>query len=383
MSRQNLLLYSTIIVILLLAFNFSEYATERMQAALPQTSEVYAKGIVLEVEDKRFEGDYAYDYQEVFLKITDGPYKNRHVSIENHMTENEFYNIRVTPGDRVVLMIQENDAELDVFIADRARDRVMYILVIAFLAVLALVGKTKGLKTILTITLTVVLIFKVLLPAILIGANPLLVTVGIAAVITLITIVTIAGFHKKSVAAILGTLFGVITAGAISIIAARLIHLTGLSSEEAIMLLYIPQEISLDFQNLLFSGILLGALGAVMDVAMSIASAIHEIHQANPTLGPYRLIQSGMAVGRDIMGTMANTLILAYTGSFIPLMLLFMSYDTPFVKLINLDIVATEVTRSLAGSIGLILTIPITALVSVALIHRDFSSIQTRQETHS
>ncbi len=370
MKKETLFLYALIVVIMLLSFSFSNYADEIIHSNTVSTGEVYSKGLVLEVEDKHFEGDYSYDYQEVFLRISDGPYINQHVTVENHLTENEIYNILVIPGDRVVLMIQDNGENLDVFITDRVRDRILLYLVIAFLGVLALVGKSKGFKTILTISLTVILIFKVLLPAILIGYNPLLVTVIIATIITLITITTIAGFHIKSFSAILGTLFGVVTAGIISIVAAKATHLTGLSSEEAIMLLYIPQEISLNYQNLLFSGILLGALGAVMDVAMSIASSIHEVHQANPQLSHYQLIRSGMAVGRDIMGTMSNTLILAYTGSFIPLMLLFMSYDTPFVKLINLDIVATEITRSLAGSIGLVLTIPFTALLTVALMKR-------------
>jgi uncharacterized membrane protein len=367
MKKETLILYAIIIIIIILAFNFSNYADNIIHNNVIRTGEIYSRGEVLEVEDKHFEGDYSYDYQEVFLRITDGPYVNQHVSVENHLTDNEVYNIYVTPGDRVVLMIQDNGEDLDVFITDRARDRVLMALVIAFLGVLALVGKSKGIKTILTISLTVILIFKVLLPAILIGYNPLMVTIIIATIITLITITTIAGYHVKSFAAILGTLFGVVTAGIISIVAAKAIHLTGLSSDEAIMLLYIPQEITLNFQNLLFSGILLGALGAVMDVAMSITSSIHEVHQANPELNSFQLIKSGMSVGRDIMGTMSNTLILAYTGSFIPLMLLFMAYDTPFVKLINLDIVATEITRSIAGSIGLILTIPFTAFISVLM----------------
>jgi uncharacterized membrane protein len=370
MKKETIILYSVIILVLIAAFAFSNYAGELLSENTIETQEVYSKGLVIDVEDKRFEGDYSYDYQEVFLKITSGPFKNKYVNVENHFSEIDIYNIVVEPGQKVILMIQESGDNLDVFIADYARDQVIYILIGLFLLVLLIVGKLKGLKTILTISLTVILIFKVLLPAILIGYNPLFVTITIAALITLITITTIAGFHIKTFAAIFGTIFGVVIAGLISIIAAKAVHLTGLSSEESIMLMYIPQEISLNFQNLLFSGILLGALGAVMDVAMSIASSIHEVHSANPSLNSYDLLKSGMSVGRDIMGTMSNTLILAYAGSFIPLMLLFMSYETPMTKLINLDIVATEITRSLAGSIGLILTIPITAIVSVFMISR-------------
>ena len=139
------------------------------------------------------------------------------------------------------------------------------------------------------------------------------------------------------------------------------------------MLLYIPQGIQFEFKDLLFAGIILGALGAVMDVSVSIASAIEEIYKANRKLSQKELFLSGMNIGKDMMGTMSNTLILAYTGSSIPLLLLFMAYETSIVKIINLDIIATEIVRSLSGSIGLILTIPITAAVSAFLAKRERS----------
>jgi uncharacterized membrane protein len=136
------------------------------------------------------------------------------------------------------------------------------------------------------------------------------------------------------------------------------------------MLTYIPQAVTFDFKGLLFSGIILGSLGAVMDIGMSIASSIEEIHRVNPSLTRKELFSSGMNVGQDVMGTMTNTLILAYTGSSIPLLLLFMAYETSFVKILNLDIIATEVIRSLTGSIGLVVAIPITALASSFFIKK-------------
>ena len=140
---------------------------------------------------------------------------------------------------------------------------------------------------------------------------------------------------------------------------------------EAMMLAYIPQEVNFDFRSLLFSGIILGSLGAVMDVGMSISSAIEEIYNANSNITRKDLFTSGMNVGKDIMGTMTNTLILAYTGSSIPILLLFMAYETSMIKILNLDIIATEVIRSLAGSIGLVLTIPLTAFIASVLIKKD------------
>ena len=363
---------STIVVILVIiiviysAFVFSKNVESqiKIEEEFPVS---YETGLVIDQQMFHHEGAFSYDYQNVLIKILSGQYKGEYVSIENHLPENDIYSIEVANDDKVIILIQEFDDEREIYISDYSREGVIKILVFIFLAILILIGRTKGLKSVLTITLTMVLIFKVLLPAILIGWNPLLTTIIIATIITLLTITAIAGFHKKSFAAILGTIIGVIIAGFISIIAAKMIRLTGMSSEEAVMLMYLPQNISLNFQNLLFSGILLGALGAVMDVAMSISSSIQEVYNANNNLSAYELFQSGMEVGKDIMGTMSNTLILAYTGSFIPLMLLFMAYNTPYTKLINMDIVATEIVRSLAGSIGLILTIPITVTIAVAL----------------
>jgi len=370
--KDTIIIMLVIIIVIFLAFNFSDKVEKQIQVD-DEFSASYETGLVINYELLHKEGDYSYDYQNVLIKILSGKYKGEYVSVENHLTEHDIYNIEVKDNDKVVLMIQEYDGEKDVYISDFSREGIIKVLIFAFLAVLIIIGKTKGFKSVMTITLTVVLIFKVLLPAILIGFNPLLTTIAIATIITLLTITAIAGFHKKSFAAILGTVIGVIIAGVISVSVAKIIKLTGLSSEEAIMLMYLPQNISLNFQNLLFSGILLGALGAVMDVAMGISSSIHEIHNANNNLSAYELFHSGMEVGKDMMGTMSNTLILAYTGSFIPLMLLFMAYNMPYTKLINLDIVATEIVRALSGSIGLVLTIPITATISVALAKNSLS----------
>ena len=129
-------------------------------------------------------------------------------------------------------------------------------------------------------------------------------------------------------------------------------------------------NVNIDFQGLLFSGILIGALGAVMDVGMSIASAIDEVRKVHPEANFGNLFKAGMNVGRDIMGTMSNTLILAYTGSALPLLLLFMAGSIPLAKAINMELVAEEIARALAGSIGLVLCIPVTALVSAAMFTR-------------
>jgi len=301
----------------------------------------------------------------VTVEILDGEYKGQIFETEHNLTGNFGYDIDVEQGDRVLVTAEKmDDGSVKVYVSEYLRSTYVYIIAVIFVALILIIGRMKGLKTIITLILTIILVLKGLLPGLLAGYNPIALTIGIAVVITLITILTVGGINRKSYAAIIGVLGGVFVAGLIAYVVGSQVKLTGLSSEEAVMLMYIPQGIQFDFRGLLFSGIIIGASGAVMDVGMSISSSMEEIKNADPTMSRKTLIMSGMNVGKDIMGTMANTLILAYTGSSIPLLLLFTAYGEDFTKIINLDIIATEVIRSFAGSIGLVLCIPITALAA-------------------
>lgn len=326
------------------------------------------KGLILSVETFEKQDSLTQGYQKVKLKILTGEYKDEIVEIENMLPKNIAYRIEVEKGDLVVLAMEEIEGERQIYIADFSRNGVLKILVAIFLFLLIIIGKSKGVKSVITISLTMFLIFKVLIPGILKGYNPLYLSIIIASIITILTIIIVSGFTKKSYAAIIGTIIGVIIAAVVSIIVGNTITITGMMPDEAGMILYLPQNIKFNFNDLLFSGILLGALGAVMDVAMSIASSIQEIHSANSKLTKCELFKSGMSVGHDIMGTMSNTLILAYTGSSIPLLLILNSYGRDFSSIVNMDIVATEVVRSLAGSIGLVITIPVTAIITILFI---------------
>ncbi|MBU5437080.1 YibE/F family protein [Tissierella sp. MSJ-40] len=330
--------------------------------------------VVLEASKIEEKSNDAFEeqIQYVKLKITSGKYKNKIIDVENILSNNFAYDIVVKKGDKVVVIIEDYGNEnIKAFIADYSRQNYLLYLSLVFIALIIIIGKGKGVKAVISLIFTVLAVLKVLLPLMLKGVNPVPISILISIGVTVVTIFLIGGINNKSFAAIIGTTAGVVMAGLISYYVGSKVQLTGLSSEEATMLMYIPQNISFDFKNLLFSGIILGALGAVMDVGMSIASSIEEIHNANNSLTRKELFSAGMNVGRDVMGTMTNTLILAYTGSSIPLLLLFMAYETSIVKILNLDVIATEIIRSLAGSIGLVLTIPLTALVASFLIKRD------------
>lgn len=309
--------------------------------------------------------------QEVTLEITSGELKGEIFEVDNILMGNPVYDLEVEAGDRILVGIEGSMDNVEaVHIKDYARDTYLYLIIGVFLVLLIVIGRFKGLKSVITIGLTLFLIVKVLIPGILQGYSPILLAVLISIIVTLVTIFIISGFNVKSFTAIIGILGGVFIAGIITLWIGSSAQLTGFSSEEAMMILYIPQDVEFNVRGLLFAGIIIGSLGAVMDVGMSIASSLQEVKNANPEITSKELRRAGFNVGRDIMGTMSNTLILAYTGSAIPLLILFTAYQPSLTEIINLDIIATEIVRALAGSIGLIMTVPLTVFTGTFLFEK-------------
>jgi len=371
LKKIILILFAVFIIISPSALSYS-YAEGEMEITEEVQSEL-VKAKILDVEYLEADENNPIFTESmiVTVEILSGKYKGEFFEIHHNLTGNFSYDIYVEPGDRVLVTLENmDDGSIEVYISEYLRSTYIYIVAAIFVALILIIGRMKGLKTIITLVLTILLILKGLLPGLLAGYNPIALTVGIALIIVVITILTVGGINRKSYAAIIGVLGGVFVAGIIAYVVGSEVKLTGLSSEEAIMLMYIPQGVQFDFKGLLFAGIIMGALGAVMDVGMSISSSMEEIRNADPTMSTKQLIMSGMNVGKDIMGTMANTLILAYTGSSIPLLLLFTAYGEDFTKVINLDIIATEIIRAFAGSIGLVLCIPLTALAAGILTEK-------------
>ncbi|MCG8402612.1 MAG: YibE/F family protein [Firmicutes bacterium] len=307
--------------------------------------------------------------QLISVKITSGQHAGQMLIVPHVLMDHPGYDINVAHGDEVILYIEPDGDNIgNAYIADYARDKKLLYLAIVFMLLLAVIGGLKGVQSIISLAITGGAIFLVLLPLIFKGYNPISTTVLVSAAVATVTLTIIGGISTKTLSAIIGTTGGVLVAGILAFIVGTGAQLTGFSDDEMHMLMFIPQEINFDFRGILFAGMIIGALGAVMDVGMSVASAVEEIKKANPLLRSGALIKAGMNVGRDIMGTMANTLILAYTGGAIPLLLIFMAYDTPMIKMLNLDLIATEVIRALAGSIGLILAIPITSITAGLLL---------------
>ena len=302
---------------------------------------------------------------EVRLRIDSGPAEGTEATITHRTLNNPAFDIHPQEGENIIIRA-ENDSYA---IVDYDRLPAMFALFLGFAALLICFGGMTGAKALLVLLFAVLLIAKGLITLILFAPSHILLwTILIGAAITLATQLIVNGRNVKSSGAIIGTIGGILIASLVAVLAIHCTYLTGVSEEQAGMLkvLYFKD---VDFRELLFSGIVLGALGAVMDVAVSIASAQYEMKQLAPKTKFQALVTSGLNVGRDVMGTMANTLVLAYIGGALPLILLISAQpDLPLLHVMNLNMIATEVVRSLIGSIGLLCAIPITAYATAFLI---------------
>lgn len=321
--------------------------------------------------------------QLVTVKVLTGNFKGTERIIENMLTGNPAYDINLTKGNKVVLHVEPNSDtittpdDVDFFIADIKRDNQILTFTGVFFILLLLIGKKKGLTSIISIISTIALIFFMLLPMILNGFCPIASAVLTGIISTVITIYLVGGLNSKSSSAIIGTSISLIFAGALSMLAIYFAHLTGFAGEET-MFLYTARP-DLSFTGILSASMIISALGALMDTAVSIASTVNEIFETDKTLSVKQLFKSGMNVGRDIIGTMSNTLILVYLGSSLTLVLLSSNIDMN--KFFNLNQVATEILSALTGSIAILFCVPITAIIAAYLIKKQKEKITFNFDT--
>jgi len=304
--------------------------------------------------------------QHLKIEVLNGIHKGETYTVQNLIEMVNPYKLIFKEGDSILLRMTEDDNGKINFlkIYDRIRDKYVYISIALLLALLAIIGGKNGIKSIISLIFTGFVVIQILIPLILKGNSPVLVSVFVSILTSIVTIALIVGINKKGYSALLGTISGLIVSGLMVLIVGKFTNFTGLGSEEARLLAYVPSYKDLNYQGILYAGIILGALGAIMDVTVSISSSMWEMKRIHNELTFKELIHSGLNVGKDIMGSMSNTLILAYTGSSMFLILLFKGYNLKFVEIINMDVIASEIIRAIAGSIGLVLAIPITVLIS-------------------
>lgn len=299
---------------------------------------------------------------ELQVEILTGRYKGETTYVTNYFSS--LYNVRVSQGDKVSIRIDTGDSGYQVSIYNYYRVPQMLGCVAAFVLLLIVIGGKKGAKSAAALIFTMVCIIGILLPLSLKGYSPLWITIFIILICNLLTFFLIDGIQTKTIIASAGSVCGVLAGAAFALAAQWMMSVTTLQTEEAETLLLITTTTKLELKDLFLCGILIACMGAVMDVSMSIASAVAEIHSVNPQLETWELFRSGMNIGRDAMGTMSNTLILAFAGNSFNMLLMIYSYGIGFQQLMNTDFIAVEVIRSIAGSIGIICTVPIVAFMA-------------------
>ncbi len=276
----------------------------------------------------------------------------------------------VAKQDRV-LLYENTESEIGGWImGEYVRFDPLLILGLLFGVGLLIFGRMKGLNTLISLAFTFLSVFAVFIPAIMSGQNIYFWSILTCVFITAMTLLIVNGANRKSLAAGIGCFSGVGMAGVLSLITDQVIHLTGWLDESSVNLYLLRPDHPIDLKGIIFAGIIIGAIGAIMDVSMSLSSSLQELKEKLPNVTAKVLFRSGITIGRDIMGTMANTLVLAYIGSSLSTTLLIISYTGSLTALLNREAIVVEILNALAGSIGILLTIPLTSLVCAALYTR-------------
>lgn len=308
--------------------------------------------------------------QEVTSRILKGPYKGQSITVENALMGNLMLDRFVETGDRAILSLKIEEGRIvEAELVDYDRQRWHLALLILFAVLLVLFARYTGVKAFVSFIFTVSVIIRVLIPAILKGYDPLFLSFFMAMLVASVTLLLVGGFSIRSLAAIIGVTVSMALVVILTNIGGTGIRLNGMASEHSLILLFSGYPY-LNLDRMFWGAVILGASGAMVDVAIAVSTAVEQVIKANPELGAVRLIRSGFEVGRAALGTMVTTLLLAYTGSGLFLFLVFRAKETHLSLIINHNFVSAEIFRTLVGSIGMVMVAPISAVVAGVLYHR-------------
>lgn len=326
--------------------------------------------IISETQIKPANSDEKQISQELKLLITSGEAAGQEIVIKTgNLPIGQ--NLEYQPGNRVLIGSREDiDGQLVYYIADFVRRPTLLWLFIIFTVLALIVARFKGLASLLSMVITFLIIFWFILPQISAGKNPILISILGSLVIIPVTFYLSHGFNKKTTVAVGSTLISLMIAGILAIVFVNSAHLTGFASEEAAFL-QVAKSGQINIKNLLLAGIIIGLLGVLDDITISQSAIVFELKKTNPKLDKKQLFKKAMTLGQDHISSMINTLILVYAGASLPLLLLFMDNPQPFYQVVNYEIIADEVIRTLVASIGLILAVPITTFLASVWVRKD------------
>lgn len=371
-DKKQVVVKAVVVVICIAAFIF---AADRLRVTdkepiVTTLGYSYENARVIEVvEDNLSPDGIRVGYQRLKVQLTSGEYRGEVVDATS--AEGNLFGAVCEKGDSVVVHMSVSGSSKNVSVYSKDRIVAVAAFVGIFLLLICIIGGKNGVKSVVGLVFTFVSIFMIYIPLIYRGFSPFWAAVIITIITTIVTMYLISGFTVKTICAIAGTVTGVLLAGLSAWLFGKVADIDGYNVSNIETLSYVGQITNIRIGGLLFSGILIVSLGAVMDVAMSVSSAMCEIHDKAPQLGCFELFKSGMNVGRDMMGTMSNTLILAFVGSAVSELVINYAYNLPFRQIINSYNIGIEIMQGVSGSIGVILTVPAVAVVTAWLLtHR-------------
>lgn len=337
----------------------------------PELQEGVVIGIQAQGEEKK--GEEVFPFQTVLVKITKGSQKDQEISIDHRASSlNLVQYQKYQDGDRIKIATALNSESSPVYTIDGhlKREGLLQLLGL-FVIVVLVVGRVWGALSILGLTVSFLVIFQVIIPLIIKGANPVVAAVLGALIIVPTTFYISHGFNKKTHVGVVATTIGLIITGVLAVYFVNATHLTGFASEEA-SFLQIERSGSINIRQLLLAGIIIGTLGILDDVTVGQASLVEQLKRANRNFSRKQLFKNGMKVGQDHISSMVNTLVLVYAGSALPLLLLFFGSQHGFVDILEFELITEEVVRMLVGSIGLVLAAPLaTALAAIVFANQN------------
>lgn len=302
--------------------------------------------------------------------LTSGDLKGQAVDVIQTIDE-MFFPIpeAVEEGDAILLLAPTAEYDGWTYAGDN-HISVLIGLIGLFLLMILVIGRGKGVATVLSLLFTMGAIFYIYVPAILNGMNVYRLTIIVTAFIIFSSLILLNGLNVKTFCAIVGNLGGVLVAGLLAMIVNSAMSITGVVDQDYVFLTILTDSVSIDLQAVVWGGVLIGSLGAIMDVAMTIASAMEEVGAEMEEKSFRRLVSAGMRIGQDAIGTMTNTLILAYVGSSLAVVLLFAAYNKDLLILLNLEMISIEIIQAVVGSMGILVAVPLTVCFSAFLATR-------------
>jgi uncharacterized membrane protein len=336
-------------------------------SAEEETLEVRVVSVLEEKEIKVM--DKSQLYQKLEAVVTSGSLKGKKIVLENgHLPMSNIEHYKKGDGLLVVYTKDMNGENL-FYITDFIRRNALFWLLFIFVVLTLLVARWQGLASLLGMLASFAIIFFLILPQINAGKDPVLMAVLGSFLIIPFTFYLSHGLNKKTTIAILGTCISLIVTGFLAIFFVNSARLTGYASEEA-SFLQAARQGSFNVKGLLLAGIIIGVLGILDDITISQSAVVAQLKKSRPKIKADELFSQAMAVGKDHISSMINTLILVYAGASLPLLLLFVDSPHPVSEIINYEIVADEIVRTLAGSIGLVLAVPVTTLIAALVFSK-------------